>query len=416
MPNDKLTNWWDFSIDEQLRADEGQREINGENRINPTIEGDRKLITYHAYLKLDDLLDAQYPATKIPDERIFIITHQMFELAFKQIMFDIQVVVSTLNHLIAENQNTIMGLVGRSADADQDGFWRPAVFAANRIAYTCKDMLPAIMTFLSGSEATGGTLFSSQEFAYFRENLIPSSGFQSAQVRLIQRAFGKTNLLDLRNFPSQTYAKNYQGKVDDSLVSSSDKLILQEGAAIAFPESGDPQAEVVRLDRLCHQVLGRLIDATGVGEGTLSVPMIEEEIIGKVSNTVVKIMKGVNPDFDKIKLAGITKMFEENFSEVLEKENARRKEFESAPAGAKYLNVELPKSSLKLILDALSAADQAMFGNQKEAFLKKHYDIAKYHTDTLSLKGTGGGGLAYLSLSLNLLLPLFPALVGYRWK
>lgn len=415
MTNENIENWWNFSIEAQVRTDANQREFTGENQINPTIEGDRKTMSYHSFLKLDDLLNAQVPATKIPDERIFLITHQLFELIFKQMGFDLQIILSTFEQLLSETEDKdFLKIVSLKHVAGEDVYWRPAVFAANRIAFTCKEMLPTTMTFLSGSKTTGGELFSSREFQYFRESLVPSSGFQSAQLRLIQRAFGKTNLLDLQNFPAKSFAKHYQGKQDDSLVSSSSKLILQEGASIAFPEEGDLHGGILRLDDVCHKVLARLSSAAGLEPSTANVSMIEDDVIGKVSSTVIKILKSQAPHLGKDKTAAIQGSFEANFAEVIKKENTRREQYPNAPAGAKHMLENIPHSRVKQVLDSLVMADNAMFGRENDSFLKKHYDVAKFHTDALSLKGTGGGGLPYLSLSLNLLLPLFPALVGYQ--
>lgn len=52
--------------------------------------------TYASYLRLDDVLDAQSPRTDVPDERLFIVTHQALELWFSEALREIDRVVSWL--------------------------------------------------------------------------------------------------------------------------------------------------------------------------------------------------------------------------------------------------------------------------------------------------------------------------------
>ncbi|MCU1658806.1 MAG: tryptophan 23-dioxygenase, partial [Pseudonocardiales bacterium] len=45
-------------------------------------------VTYGSYLRLDDLLACQSPATDQHDELLFVIIHQVYELWFKQILHE----------------------------------------------------------------------------------------------------------------------------------------------------------------------------------------------------------------------------------------------------------------------------------------------------------------------------------------
>ena len=45
-------------------------------------------VTYGGYLRLDDLLSCQSPATDQHDELLFVIIHQVYELWFKQILHE----------------------------------------------------------------------------------------------------------------------------------------------------------------------------------------------------------------------------------------------------------------------------------------------------------------------------------------
>src|SRR5262245_52069785 len=60
--------------------------INNNNRIE-----------YSNYLQLDKLLDAQSPVSIFHDEMLFVITHQTYELLFKQILFEIDAVSQSLS-------------------------------------------------------------------------------------------------------------------------------------------------------------------------------------------------------------------------------------------------------------------------------------------------------------------------------
>ena len=58
-------------------------------------------VYYSSYLQLDKILDAQHTESskkgiEAHDEMLFIITHQAFELWFKQIMFELDSGISLL--------------------------------------------------------------------------------------------------------------------------------------------------------------------------------------------------------------------------------------------------------------------------------------------------------------------------------
>ena len=45
-------------------------------------------LTYGSYLRLDDLLACQQPLTDVHDEMLFVIIHQVYELWFKQTLYE----------------------------------------------------------------------------------------------------------------------------------------------------------------------------------------------------------------------------------------------------------------------------------------------------------------------------------------
>ncbi len=112
-------------------------------------------VTYWDYIQTDTLLSLQKPRTPIPDEEIFIMYHQITELYFKLVMHEMKQ-IATHETLTAE--------------------WMTArVTRMNRYFETLTQSF-AIM--IDGMEV--------EQFLKFRMALLPASGFQSAQYRMIE--------------------------------------------------------------------------------------------------------------------------------------------------------------------------------------------------------------------------------------
>src|SRR5215218_5556532 len=101
MGADGDANWWKFSIDPERRGSKIMDGPGGLKEVNPPTVDGRLLLDYHTYLGLEQLLACQVPSSETPDERVFIITHQLFELVFKMIVFDLTVIAETFNQLSA---------------------------------------------------------------------------------------------------------------------------------------------------------------------------------------------------------------------------------------------------------------------------------------------------------------------------
>lgn len=120
-------------------------------------------LTYGRYLRLDDLLDAQSPLTAEHDELLFIVIHQVYELWFKELL-----------HELAMLQRRL-----------EDGSTAGALHTARRIA----TILKTIVGQLDVLET-----MTPQQFAAFRPELGTSSGFQSAQFRVLEAVLGRRDL------------------------------------------------------------------------------------------------------------------------------------------------------------------------------------------------------------------------------
>jgi len=126
-----------------------------------------KPITYWDYIQTDALLNLQVQRTLLPDEMVFIMYHQINELIFKMILWEIQ-------------------QVSHHAAITTDFF----VSRLMRISRYF-DMLSESFTIM-------GDGMEKEQYLKFRDTLTPASGFQSAQYRLIE--FYSTEIINLIDY------------------------------------------------------------------------------------------------------------------------------------------------------------------------------------------------------------------------
>jgi tryptophan 2,3-dioxygenase len=116
-------------------------------------------VTYGSYLALEELLELQRPRAAHPDELLFIVVHQASELWFKEILHELDLLITSFQAHEAEF----------------------ALFRMGRIN--------ALMRIVSAQLSALETL-PPQHFAEFRTHLGSSSGSQSVQFRAIEAASG----------------------------------------------------------------------------------------------------------------------------------------------------------------------------------------------------------------------------------
>jgi len=420
-------NWWLFSVDPEDRRERITATDTGAREVNPATADGRHLLEYRSYIGLDRLLSCQAPSSRVPDERVFIVTHQLFELAFKQMIFDLSVVAATLSRLLEKEDEEFLYLC---SSADEE-FWLPSLTASSRIIYAGRTVLPVCLGYLAPGE-NGSENFSSREFRSFRPNLQPASGFQSAQFRLIQRALGKENFLGIRIFPAEEYWKNYESGEEPGPARVVDPVILRADVAIAAPSPGSPFHIAATLDDLAHRVLARLSPPggkTAPGVAAISPDRVEEAFEGFYrllsAQRNLQEQAGEIPADAQEKDRRAKTFFRGDLEAAVERENRRRATLGPAREGARYLRALAPRKCLVLVLDRLSAADTALHGPQEESFLSQHLHITARRIKDLSdlahqegkpepPRGTGGGGVPYLAHVKRYLLPLFPALVAWK--
>lgn len=114
-------------------------------------------IKYWDYINLDTLLSLQQPRTDLPDEKVFIIYHQITELYFKLCLHEIRQV----------------------SDADE---WKRKSLLQHvrRLNRYIKALVNSFDIMVDGMDR--------DQFMKFRMTLLPASGFQSAQYRFIEMA------------------------------------------------------------------------------------------------------------------------------------------------------------------------------------------------------------------------------------
>jgi len=404
-------NWWEFSIRSDVRTDkEARRLVAPFEDVNPTTDG-RHQLSYHSYLRLDRLLNAQIPSSRIADERPFIITHQLYELAFKLCVFDLVVIAATLQVLLKLYDDEFRAVC--LDERDQNGFWRPAVTAAQRVRHTCSTVTRDFLTYLDAR--TAAQCFDVAEFFAFRLHLTPASGFQSAQFRVIQHALGKLPILQVPLFPAAEYAAEYRGETRKDLVRVQDELVL--GAPATSPTHAPAEA----LDELAHKVLTRLGGLGCTMTPISSIPMISSAFITEAVNRMEDLLKEHHDRLPEEKRESVRAVHETRVAQfrrdlqvARDTENERRKTLGLAREAATFLrNTATP---LYKLLWALVEADQGLHMEHK-SFLSDHYAVASYtlaHLPSGDPTGTGGGGLKYLLLTYSYLFPPFKALIAFR--
>ncbi len=129
----------------------------------------KKLLNYNDYLELNRLLNNQKPKSAekgkpAHDEMLFIITHQVYELWFKQIIHELDSILDIFNNKIVEESGV-----------------SSAVSKLIRIIEIQKLLVDQVSVLET---------MTAMDFLEFRDYLFPASGFQSAQFRQIENKLG----------------------------------------------------------------------------------------------------------------------------------------------------------------------------------------------------------------------------------
>ena len=126
---------------------------------------------YHDYLNLEDLLTSQElisekAVERAHDEMLFVIVHQIYELWFKQILFELDSIINAFDRDVIRESH--IGI---------------AVSRLSRIIEIQRILIDQIQVLET---------MTPMDFLDFRALLAPASGFQSIQFRLIENKLGLT--------------------------------------------------------------------------------------------------------------------------------------------------------------------------------------------------------------------------------
>ncbi|XP_039216826.1 tryptophan 2,3-dioxygenase [Crotalus tigris] len=162
-------------------------------------------LIYGDYLHLDKILNAQElqsenKGNKIHEEHLFIVTHQAYELWFKQILWELDSVRVIFQNGHVKDERNMLKVVTRM----------------QRISLILK-LLVEQFSVLETMTAL--------DFFDFRDYLSPASGFQSLQFRLLENKIGVPQNLRVP-YNRRHYRDNFKGKEYELLLKSEQEPTL----------------------------------------------------------------------------------------------------------------------------------------------------------------------------------------------
>ena len=183
------------------------------------------MVYYSDYLQLDSILNAQHPESDkqgapAHEEMLFIITHQAFELWFKQVLFEV---------------GYISELLDRDYVPESDvAVCHARLRRVNRIMELLCDQFSLIET------------MTPSEFMDFRAFLNPASGFQSMQWRVLERKLGLAQDRRVLKHYTDALTDEHRKQLDEASKGASlfdvverwlEKIPFMESGEYAFWES-----------------------------------------------------------------------------------------------------------------------------------------------------------------------------------
>jgi tryptophan 2,3-dioxygenase len=191
-------------------------------------------LTYGGYLRLDQLLAQQVPQADPPahDELLFITVHQVYELWFQQLLYELETVRGAM-------------MVGET--------WRARhllrrVHAIERLLITQVGILETMTP---------------QDFLEFRANLAPASGFQSVQYRELEFLSGSKDHAFLARFRAISAAQRARLErrlAEPSLWDAYLHLLASRGLPAGTDQQILESLRVVAGDRAAHDDLWQLAE------------------------------------------------------------------------------------------------------------------------------------------------------------
>ncbi len=174
-------------------------------------------LTYWDYIHLDTLLSLQNPKTKIPDEEIFIMYHQITELYFKLCLHEY--------NQIAEKK-----------DIDVK-FFTDRILRINRYF---EGLISSFDIMVDGMDP--------KQFLKFRMSLLPASGFQSGQYRMIEICS-----TTFKNLVAKDVRETFSNDINDSQIEAMYEHIYWKAGATELA-SGKKTLTLVQFEEKYQQI------------------------------------------------------------------------------------------------------------------------------------------------------------------
>ncbi len=161
-------------------------------------------LTYERYLQVPALLSLQHLLSPHHDEMLFILIHQIYELWFKCILHELQEVMACFERNDVQRSCKVLN----------------RVLNIQKVLVTQIDVLETMTPV---------------EFAEFRENLRPASGFQSIQFREVEFLSGLKNvaLIALLELDEEARARLEKRRLQPTLYDCFLRLLHRRGFPIS---------------------------------------------------------------------------------------------------------------------------------------------------------------------------------------
>lgn len=163
-------------------------------------------LSYWDYVHIDTLLTLQNPKTDFPDEKIFIVYHQITELYFNLCLHELEQISNNGLNIQANGENK-----GWNPHLNVDFF----ISRLKRINNYFESLTKSFAIMIEGMDV--------EQFTKYRMALLPASGFQSAQYRKIELA--STSINNLISIDDRHHSQN-----EESIEVLFDHIYWKKGA------------------------------------------------------------------------------------------------------------------------------------------------------------------------------------------
>jgi len=187
----------------------GDKNSGDQTQAGVNVLADAGGISYGDYLQLDKILSAQEPQSKIygtevHDEHLFIVTHQAYELWFKQVIFEIDSIRSFFLAEYFVDEARMLEVIKR----------------LQRVVMIIKLLVDQVLILETMTPL---------DFMDFRDFLSSASGFQSLQFRLLENKLGIKSEYRVK-YNQSNYRRVYEDKPDElaALEASEDEPSLAD--------------------------------------------------------------------------------------------------------------------------------------------------------------------------------------------